>query len=49
MHIQINLGSKFFPEQTNLNLWTKYVQKRHLGLKAKKVKIPIEFCILELV
>ena len=27
MHIRINLGSKYFPEQTNLNFWTKYAQK----------------------
>ena len=48
MHIRINLGRKFFPEQTNLNFWTKYAKKRYLGPKPKKVNIPIEFCILEL-
>ena len=33
LHIRINLVSKFFPEQTNLNLWTRYAQKRYLGPK----------------
>ena len=27
LHIRISLGSKFFPQQTNLNFWTKYAQK----------------------
>ena len=49
LHIRISLSSKFFPEQTNLNFWTKYAQKRYLGSKTEKVNIPIEFCILELV
>ena len=36
LHIRINLSSKFFPEQINLNFWTKYAQKRYLGPKAQK-------------
>ena len=31
------------------NFWTKYAEKSYLGPKPKKVNIPIEFCILELV
>ena len=49
LHIRINLSSKFFPAQINLNFWTKYAQKRYLGPKPKKVNIAIEFCIFELV
>ena len=49
LDIRINLGSKFFPEQTNFNFWIKYAQKRYLGPKPKKMNIPIEYCILELV
>ena len=44
-YIQISLGSKFFPEQTNLKFWTKHAQKSYLGSKPEKVNIPIEFYI----
>ena len=36
LHILISLGSKFYPEQNNLNVWIKYAQKRYLGSKPKK-------------
>ena len=28
LHIRISLGSKIFPEQTNLDFWTKYAPRR---------------------
>ena len=34
---ELDSGSKFYPEQTNLNFSTEYAQKRYLGSKPKNV------------
>ena len=49
LHIRISLGTKFSLKLTILIFWTKFAEKEYFRLKTKKVNIPIEFCIFDLV
>ena len=49
MHIRISLCIKLHSEQTILNCWTKFAQKRYFWSRTEKVNIIIEFHIFKLV
>ena len=49
MHIWISVSTKLQVKLTNLNICTKFAQKRYFPLETEEVNIPIEFCIFELV
>ena len=49
LHIQISLGSKSQFQQTILIFGNKFAIKKSIVKKMKRMNIPIEFYILELV
>ena len=49
MQIRISLGTNFQLKLTILIFWTKITQKGYFWSKRKKVNIPFEFWIFELI
>ena len=49
MHIWISVSTKLQVKLINLNICSKFAQKRYFLLETEEVNIPIEFCIFELV